>query len=66
VLLHCPVEVDEMFRPGTRDAPLGKKFLLGSLGLDAPGVSFYAHPPKGVLKSHQSILPHGDGAFPAI
>jgi hypothetical protein len=38
----------------------------GSLSLDALGVMFYAHPPKGVLKSHHSILPRDDSAFLAI
>jgi hypothetical protein len=45
---------------------LGKEVLLDSLGLDAIGVTFCAHLPKGVLKSRQSILLRSDGAFPVL
>jgi hypothetical protein len=43
-----------------------KVVLLGSLGLHMLGIAFHAHPPKGALESHQSILPHSDGTFLAI
>jgi hypothetical protein len=61
-----PTEVYELFRPGARGARLGKEVLLGNLGLDMLSVTFYAHHPKGMLESHQPILPRGDGAYPAI
>jgi hypothetical protein len=66
VVPQCLVEVDELFRPGTRGAHPSKVVLLGSLGLDVPGITFLVRPLKGVLKSHQFILPHGGDAFPAI
>jgi hypothetical protein len=65
-LLQCLIEVDELFRPGTRGTHQGKVVLLGSLGLDALGNTFHAHPLNGALESRLSILPHDDGAFPAI
>jgi hypothetical protein len=36
---------------------MGKVVLLGSLSLDVTGIVFRAHPPKGMLKHRQSILP---------
>jgi hypothetical protein len=66
VFLQCLVEVDELFRPGTRGAHPGKEVLLHNLSMDMIGITFRAHLPKGTLKSRQSILPRSDGAFPAI
>jgi hypothetical protein len=66
MLLQCLVKVSELFGPRTGGACLDKEFLLGSLGSDATGVTFFVHLSKGVCKSCQSILPHGDGAFPAV
>jgi hypothetical protein len=66
VFLQCLIEVDELCRPGARDARLGEEVLLDSLGSDAIAIMLRAHLSKGVLKCYQSILPHGDGTFPAI
>jgi hypothetical protein len=40
--------------------------MLNSLSSDVTGITFRASLFKGMLKSRQSILPHDDGAFPAI
>jgi hypothetical protein len=64
--LQCPVEAGELYGPRTRDACLGKEVLLDSLGSDVMGIMFYEHLSKGALKGCQSILPRGDGTFPAI
>jgi hypothetical protein len=56
----------ELFRPGTRGTRLSKEVRLDSLGLDTLGITFHACLPKRTCESHQSILPRGDGAFPAI
>jgi hypothetical protein len=65
MFLQRLVEADELFGRGARGMRLGKEVLLESLGSDTTGITFRALS-KGVLKSHQSILPHGDGAFLAI
>jgi hypothetical protein len=65
-LLQLPAEADELFRLGTKGARLSKVVLLGNLDLDATDIMFHAHPPKGMLECHQSILPCGDGYFPAF
>jgi hypothetical protein len=62
VLLQCLAEADELFRLGTEGMRLSKVILLGSLSLDAPGVTFCVHPPKGMLECRQSILLCGDGS----
>jgi hypothetical protein len=56
--LQCPVEVDELFRPGTRGAHPSKEVLLDSVGLGMTRITFPVHLPKGTLKSHQSTPPH--------
>jgi hypothetical protein len=43
-----------------------KEVLLDSLISDTLDITFRAHLPKGALESRQSILPRGDGTFPAI
>jgi hypothetical protein len=65
-VLQCPAEADGLFRSATKGVCPGKLVLLGSLGLDVTGITFYAHPPKGTLECYQSILPCGDGSFPAF
>jgi hypothetical protein len=65
-LLQHPVEIDGMFRPGTRGAHPSIEVLLRSLGLDAHSVMFHAHSLKSVLKSRQCILPRGDDAFSTV
>jgi hypothetical protein len=55
-----------LFGPRTRGACLGKEVLLDRLVSDMTGIMFYSHLSKGALKSHKSILPRGDGAFPTI
>jgi hypothetical protein len=66
VLLQCPTEVDELFRPGNKGAHSNKVVLLGSLGLDMTVITFLAHPSQGMLQHRQSILPCGDRYFPAF
>jgi hypothetical protein len=66
VFLQHPVEVDESFRPRIRGVRLGREVPLDSLGLDVTGILFHVHLSKGALKSHQSIIPRDDGAFPAV
>jgi hypothetical protein len=66
VFLQHLVEADELFRPRTRCARLGKEVLLDNLSLVTTDIMFHAHLPKGTLNSRQSIFRHGDGAFPAI
>jgi hypothetical protein len=56
----------ELFRPINRGACPGNEVLLDGLGWDVLDITFRAHLPKGVCESCQSILPRGDGAFPAI
>jgi hypothetical protein len=60
------VEVGELFGPGARDAHLGEEVLLDNLGSGATDVTFCEHLSKGMLNGRQSILPRGDGTFPAI
>jgi hypothetical protein len=38
----------------------------GSLSLGILSFTLHAHPPQGVLKSHEPILPCSDGAFPTV
>jgi hypothetical protein len=64
--LQCPAEANELFGPGARSTHLGKEVLPDTLGSDATGIPFHVHLSKGALKSHQSILPRGDCAFPAL
>jgi hypothetical protein len=66
VFLQCLIEVVELFGLGTRGARLGKEVLLDNLSSDATGITFHVLLSKGTLKSRQSILPSGDGAFPTI
>jgi hypothetical protein len=66
VFLQRPVEIGEPSGPRVRDARLGEDVLMDSLGSDIIGVMFRAHLFKGALKGCQSILPRGDGTFPAI
>jgi hypothetical protein len=66
MFLQRPIEVDELSGPGTRGVHLGEEVQLDSLSSNATGITFRAHLSKGVLKSHQPILPHGDDAFPTI
>jgi hypothetical protein len=66
MFLQRLVEADELFRHGARGVRLGKEFLLESLSSDVTGITFHVHLSMGVLRSCQSILPHGDSAFPAI
>jgi hypothetical protein len=56
----------ELFRLGTRVARLGKEVPLDSIGLDVLGITFCVCLSKRTHKSHQSVLPRGDGTFPAI
>jgi hypothetical protein len=60
------IEVDELFGPRTRDIHVGEELLLDSLGSDVTGVTFHDHLSKGALRGCQSVLPRGDGTFPAI
>jgi hypothetical protein len=60
------VEVSELFGPRAVDRHLGEQVLLGSLGSDVIDVKFCEHLPMGALKGRQTILPCGDGTFPAI
>jgi hypothetical protein len=64
--LQCPVVVGELFGPGARDAHLGEEVMLDSLSSAMTGIMFHAYLSKGMLKSHQSILPHGNGTLLAI
>jgi hypothetical protein len=64
--LQRPIEVDELFGPGTRGAHLGEEVQLDNLSSNATGITFCAHISMGVLKIHQPVLPHGDDAFPTI
>jgi hypothetical protein len=64
--LQCPVKVGELSGPRARDAHLGKEVLLDSFDSDATSIMFCTHLSKGALKGYQSILPCGDGTFPAI
>jgi hypothetical protein len=66
VFLQRPVEVGKLFGPEAGDAHLGKEVLLDSLSSDTTDITFHEHLSKGTLKGRQSILPHGDGTFPAI
>jgi hypothetical protein len=40
--------------------------LLDSLSLGAFDVALHAGPPKGVLRSRETIFPRNDGAFPTV
>jgi hypothetical protein len=40
--------------------------LPGSLSLGVHNITFHAHPPKGMLRNCQLILPRNDGAFHAV
>jgi hypothetical protein len=64
--LQHPIEVDELFRPGTRGARPSKEALLDNLYLDVHGITFCVHLAKGALEICQSILLRGDGTFPTI
>jgi hypothetical protein len=64
--LQHPVEADELFGHGTRGTHLGKEVLLDSHDSNVTGTMFRVQLSKGVLKSCQSIIPRGDGTFPAI
>jgi hypothetical protein len=66
VFLRCSAKVMELSRLGTRGACPGKEVLLDGLDLDALGITFCVHLPKGAHECCQSILPHGDAAFPTI
>jgi hypothetical protein len=66
MFLQRLIEANELFGHGARGMRLGKEVLLESLSSYVTGITFCAHLSKGALKSHQSILPHGDDAFPAI
>jgi hypothetical protein len=62
-LLQHPVKVDGVFEAGSKGTHPGKVVLSGSLCVDVLGVAFQAHPPKGALRSRQSILPCSNGSF---
>jgi hypothetical protein len=66
VFLQRPVEVGEPFGHGTSDARLRREVFLDNLCSNVTDITFRMHLSKGVLKSSQSILPRGDGAFPAV
>jgi hypothetical protein len=64
--LQCSAKMMELFRPGTRGTRTGNDVPLDSLNLDVFGITFCVCLPKRMCESHQSILPHEDGAFHAI
>jgi hypothetical protein len=66
VLLQHPVEVDGVFKDGSKGTRSGKVVLLGSLSLDVLGVAVHACLSKGMLRSCQSILPRSNGIFPTV
>jgi hypothetical protein len=40
--------------------------LLDSLGPSMLGIALHVSPPKGMLRSHETIFPCKDGTFPAV
>jgi hypothetical protein len=66
VFLQHLVEVGLLLGPRARDTRLGEEVLLDSVSSNAIVITFRVHLSLGALKGRQSILPHGDGTFPAI
>jgi hypothetical protein len=64
--LQHPVEVGQLLGPRAGDTRLGEEVLLDSIGWDATSITFHVHLSKGALKSHQFILPRGNGTLSAI
>jgi hypothetical protein len=64
--LQHPVEVDELFGSRNRCMHPGKEVLLHSIDSDMTGITFCVRLSNGVLKSHEPILPRGNGSFCAV
>jgi hypothetical protein len=63
MLLQNLVEAKGAPAAGCKSARPGHVVLPDDLSPGALDIAFRAHPSQGMLKHHQSILPHGDGSF---
>jgi hypothetical protein len=64
--LQHPIQANGVLGARSKGTYPSEVVLLGSLGLGALGFVFHACHPKGAPRSHQSIFPRIDGAFPTI